>query len=45
MEEEDSNLVAAAEEEEDAEEEVEDFSTWNVPSWAEIIAGLYRPER
>jgi ribonuclease E len=25
-------------------EETEDFSTWNVPSWAEIIAGLYRPE-
>jgi ribonuclease E len=32
-------------EEEDDDEEAEDFSTWNVPSWAEIIAGLYRPER
>lgn len=29
---------------EDEDEETEDFSTWNVPSWAEIIAGLYRPE-
>jgi ribonuclease E len=27
------------------EEETEDFSTWNIPSWSEIIASLYRPER
>jgi hypothetical protein len=31
--------------EEEDDEESEDFSTWNVPSWSEIIAGLYRPER
>jgi len=29
---------------EEDDEEIEDFSTWNVPSWAEIIDGLYRPE-
>ena len=29
---------------EEEDEESADFSTWNVPSWAEIIAGLYRPE-
>jgi hypothetical protein len=35
-----------AEEEEDlGEEETIDLSNWNVPSWAELIAGLYRPER
>jgi ribonuclease E len=31
----------------DEEEDVpiEDMSAWSVPSWAEIIASLYRPER
>jgi hypothetical protein len=23
----------------------EDFSDWNVPSWNELIAALYRPDR
>jgi hypothetical protein len=32
---------AAADEEED--EEFEDLSDLNVPSWAELVAGLYRP--
>jgi ribonuclease E len=27
------------------EEEVDDLSNWNVPSWAELIGSLYRPER
>lgn len=26
-------------------EEVDTLSDWNVPSWAELIASLYRPER
>ena len=26
-------------------EELGDFSNWNVPSWNELIASLYRPER
>ena len=26
-------------------EEVDDLSNWNVPTWAELIASLYRPER
>ncbi|HBI45317.1 MAG TPA: hypothetical protein DDY78_21065 [Planctomycetales bacterium] len=26
-------------------EEVDDLSNWNVPSWAELIGSLYRPER
>jgi hypothetical protein len=25
--------------------ELGDFSNWNVPSWNELIASLYRPER
>jgi hypothetical protein len=32
-------------EEDDTDEETVDYSTWSVPSWNEIIAGLYRPER
>jgi ribonuclease E len=35
----------ARDDEDDEDEETEDFSTWNVPVWAEIIAGLYRPDR
>jgi hypothetical protein len=31
--------------EEDDDEEVDDLSNWNVPSWQELIASLYRPER
>jgi ribonuclease E len=26
-------------------EEIDDLSNWTVPSWAEIVASLYRPER
>jgi hypothetical protein len=26
-------------------EEIDTLSDWNVPSWSEIIASLYRPER
>jgi hypothetical protein len=26
-------------------EEVDDLSNWNVPTWSELIASLYRPER
>ena len=26
-------------------EELDDLSDWNVPSWNELIASLYRPER
>ena len=26
-------------------EEVDDLSNWNVPSWAELIGSLYRPDR
>ena len=35
---------AAAVEEED-EEPIDTFADWNVPSWQEIVASLYRPER
>jgi hypothetical protein len=27
------------------EEEVDDLSNWNVPTWGELIGSLYRPER
>ena len=30
---------------EDDDEPVETFADWNVPSWPEIVASLYRPER
>jgi hypothetical protein len=30
---------------EEEEVPIEDMSTWSVPSWAEIIAALYRPDR
>jgi hypothetical protein len=26
-------------------EEIDTLSDWNVPSWAELIASLYRPDR
>lgn len=29
----------------EADEEVDTLSDWNVPSWADIIASLYRPDR
>jgi hypothetical protein len=31
--------------EDEDDEEVENLSNWNVPSWQELIASLYRPER
>jgi hypothetical protein len=39
---------AAASEDDDSEEgevDMEPFADWNVPSWQELIASLYRPER
>lgn len=30
---------------EEKDEELDNLSDWNVPSWAELIASLYRPER
>jgi hypothetical protein len=29
----------------DDEEEIDNLSDWNVPSWNDLIASLYRPER
>ena len=29
----------------DDDEELDDLSNWNVPSWQELIASLYRPDR
>jgi hypothetical protein len=40
-----SDEEPAAAEEEDDEDLVLDLTNWNVPSWAELVAGLYRPER
>lgn len=31
--------------EDDSDEEIDTLSDWNVPSWFELIASLYRPER
>jgi hypothetical protein len=36
---------ALAPEPELAEEEMDTLSDWNVPSWNELIASLYRPDR
>jgi hypothetical protein len=36
--------AVAAEEEEDDDEKLS-FANWNVPSWQELIASLYRPDR
>ncbi|MCI0681499.1 MAG: hypothetical protein L0Y71_05300 [Gemmataceae bacterium] len=35
----------SAVDEEDDDEPIETFADWNVPSWPEIVASLYRPER
>jgi ribonuclease E len=32
-------------EEDDDDEPIETFADWNVPSWPEIVASLYRPDR
>ncbi|HWY86465.1 MAG TPA: hypothetical protein VNX28_07065, partial [Gemmataceae bacterium] len=37
--------VEAVHEEEDDDEEIDKLTDWNVPSWAELIGSLYRPER
>jgi hypothetical protein len=34
-----------AAEDEGKDEELDNLSDWNVPSWTELIASLYRPER
>jgi hypothetical protein len=37
--------LAAAEDEDDSDDELDNLSDWNVPSWNELIASLYRPDR
>jgi hypothetical protein len=37
--------IAATDDADLPDEDAEDFSEWNVPSWQELIASLYRPER
>ena len=45
MEELDETPEPSAAVEEDDEEETISFANWSVPSWQELIASLYRPER
>ena len=40
-----AEVTAADAESQDENDDVEDFSHWNVPSWNELIAALYRPQR
>jgi hypothetical protein len=43
-----SDVKTAKDQEPEPDDEIEelgDFSIWNVPSWNELIASLYRPER
>jgi hypothetical protein len=42
---EEQGLAASAFEEEEGEEELMNYSNWTVPSWNDLIASLYRPER
>jgi hypothetical protein len=44
-EDEDVEVTDARAESEDESDDVEDFSHWSVPSWNELIASLYRPQR
>jgi hypothetical protein len=37
--------VASPIQEDEDSEDLDDFSNWNVPSWSELIASLYRPDR
>lgn len=37
--------VAAVAEDDDEEAEARSISTWNLPSWQELISSLYRPDR
>ena len=43
----DSELAVDVDGDEDAGEELlrELIASWNVPSWDDVVAGLYRPER
>jgi hypothetical protein len=36
---------ASEPEADDDDEEIDDLSNWSGPSWSELIASLYRPER
>jgi len=38
-------FVPAAEEDDEDDSEADKLADWNVPSWNELIASLYRPER
>jgi len=40
-----AGTAATASVEQDDDEEVDKLTDWNVPSWSELIASLYRPER
>jgi hypothetical protein len=40
-----ARVVEGSEESEGRDEELDNLSDWNVPSWTELIASLYRPER
>jgi hypothetical protein len=44
-EEEPAETLPAARDKDDENDEVDNLSDWNVPSWNELIATLYRPER
>lgn len=38
-------LESSPADDEDDDEPIETFADWNVPSWQEIVASLYRPDR
>lgn len=42
---EDEEKVETTEAVNDDNEEIDNLSDWNIPSWAELIASLYRPDR
>ena len=44
-EEQEVEVAAVNEDEDDDGEEPDTLSDWNVPSWNELIASLYRPDR
>ncbi len=41
----DDDDLEQPERQEDTDEEITDFRNWTVPSWQDLIASLYRPER
>jgi hypothetical protein len=45
VEEERGGAQPSPEPDEDDNEDLSDLSSWDVPSWNELIASLYRPER